>query len=71
MSDSKIRHIICAVRGGPESRETVSHAIDLALESSARLTFFRVMTPSSCNTQPLVHSALSITSWVKWPILPC
>ncbi len=43
MSDSKIRHIICAVRGGPESRETVSHAIDLALESSARLTFFRVM----------------------------
>ena len=37
------RHIICAVRGGPESRETVTQAIDLALESSARLTFFRVL----------------------------
>lgn len=37
------RHIICAVRGGPESRETVSHAINLALESGAQLTFFRVL----------------------------
>jgi len=36
-------HIVCAVRGGPESRETVSRAIDLALESGARLTFFRVL----------------------------
>ena len=37
------RHIICAVRGGPESRETATQAIDLALESGARLTFFRVL----------------------------
>ncbi len=35
--------IICAVRGGPESRDTVTHAIDLALQLRARLTFFRVM----------------------------
>ncbi|MFN2220311.1 MAG: universal stress protein [Anaerolineae bacterium] len=37
------RHIICAVRGGPESRETVTRAIDLALESGAWLTFYRVL----------------------------
>lgn len=37
------RHIVCAVRGGPESRETVTQAINLALESGARLTFFRVL----------------------------
>jgi nucleotide-binding universal stress UspA family protein len=37
------KHIICAVRGGPESRETVTRAIDLALESGAQLTFFRVL----------------------------
>jgi len=37
------RHIVCAVRGGPESRETVTHAVDLALESGAKLTFFRVL----------------------------
>ena len=35
--------IVCAVRGGPESRETVKRAIALALESGARLTFFHVM----------------------------
>jgi nucleotide-binding universal stress UspA family protein len=43
MTEHKPRHIICAVRGGPESRDTVTHAIDLALEAGARLTFFRVM----------------------------
>jgi nucleotide-binding universal stress UspA family protein len=42
MQEGKLGHIICAVRGGPESRETVTRAIDLALESGARLTFFRV-----------------------------
>ena len=37
------QRIICAVRGGPESRETATHAIDLALQLGASLTFFRVM----------------------------
>lgn len=37
------QHIACAVRGGPESRETVTRAIDLALEFGARLTFIHVM----------------------------
>jgi nucleotide-binding universal stress UspA family protein len=39
----KSQHIVCAVRGGPESRETVTRAIELALANEARLTFFRVM----------------------------
>jgi nucleotide-binding universal stress UspA family protein len=39
----KLKHIVCAVRGGPESRDTVTHAIDLALETGARLTFFHVL----------------------------
>jgi nucleotide-binding universal stress UspA family protein len=38
-----VQHVICALRGGPESRETVSSAIDLALETGARLTFFHVV----------------------------
>jgi len=37
-----VQHIVCAVRGGPESRETVSQAINLALSTGARLSFFRV-----------------------------
>lgn len=40
MTESKPRYIICAVRGSPQSRETVSRAINLALETGARLTFF-------------------------------
>lgn len=43
MVESNIQHIICAVRGGPESRDTVTHAVDLALETGAALTFLRVM----------------------------
>lgn len=43
MNQQKINQILCAVRGGPESRETVSHAINLALEKDARLTFFLVL----------------------------
>ncbi len=41
--EEKPRHIVCAVRGRPESRQTVTYAIDLALESGARLTFLHVM----------------------------
>jgi len=36
-------HIVCAVRGGRESRETVTKAIDLALEHGARLTFLHIL----------------------------
>lgn len=43
MIDLKPRQIICAVRGGAESRATVTRAIELALENSSRLTFLHVM----------------------------
>jgi nucleotide-binding universal stress UspA family protein len=39
----KPRHIVCAVRGRPESRVTVTRAIDLAVEHGAKLTFFHVI----------------------------
>ncbi len=42
MTKKEIRHIICAVRGVPKSRDTVTKAIDLALEHQARLTFVHV-----------------------------
>jgi len=37
-----IKHILCALRGRPESRDTVTHAIDLAIENDARLTFIHI-----------------------------
>lgn len=41
--ENQIKQILCAVRGGPESRETVTRAVDLALETGAKLTFFHAM----------------------------
>ncbi len=38
-----VKHVACAVRGGPESRATVMKAIDLSLECGAKLTFVHVM----------------------------
>ena len=43
MTIQKLNQVLCAVRGGPESRETVTYAIDLALETGARLTFFHAL----------------------------
>jgi len=40
MDDQSVEHIICAVRGQPEGARTVNHAINLALEYNAHLTFF-------------------------------
>lgn len=38
------QHIVCAVRGHPTSRSTITHAIDLAVQAGARLTFLHVLT---------------------------
>lgn len=43
MTTQQINQILCAVRGGPESRETVTYAIDLALKTGARLTLFHAV----------------------------
>ncbi|MEJ2707380.1 MAG: universal stress protein [Anaerolineales bacterium] len=58
MDKSGRYHVLCAVRGRPESRETVSRAIDLALEHKARLTFVHVvnadfLSPATPTRSPL------------------
>jgi nucleotide-binding universal stress UspA family protein len=42
MQRNKIRHILCPVRGVPQSRATITKAINLAIEHQARLTFVHV-----------------------------
>jgi hypothetical protein len=42
MNSKLIEHIMCVVLGVPQSRTTVTQAIDLALEYQARLTFVHV-----------------------------
>ncbi len=43
MTIQQVNQILCAVRGGPESRETVTYAIELALKTGAKLTFFHAL----------------------------
>ena len=43
MNETKSQRIICAVRGGPESRDTVTCAIDLAIEKMTGLTFLHIV----------------------------
>jgi nucleotide-binding universal stress UspA family protein len=43
MTQVPLKHIVCAVRGGRESRNTVTKAIDLALVHKAKLTFVHVL----------------------------
>lgn len=39
MDREEVKHILCSVHGQPESRKTVTRAIELALEHNAALTF--------------------------------
>lgn len=43
MTDHPIHHILCAVRGAPESRAAVNRAIEIALKHDASLTFLYVI----------------------------
>jgi nucleotide-binding universal stress UspA family protein len=43
MENTTPKYIVCAVRARPRSIETVTRAIDLALESNARLTFVYIV----------------------------
>jgi nucleotide-binding universal stress UspA family protein len=53
------KRIICAVRGSPHSRATVTRAIDLALETGARLTFFYAV-DVEFQAQAAIGSPLSV-----------
>lgn len=43
MNEHSPKHILCAVRGGLESRNTVVRAIELAIANDAHLTFFHIL----------------------------
>ena len=55
----RVEHIVCAVRGSRQSRATVTHAIDLALEYKARLTFVYVA-DAEFQAQAAIGSPLSV-----------
>ena len=55
----RAEHVVCAVRGSPQSRATVTRAIEIALEHDARLTFFYVV-DAEFQSQAAIGSPLSV-----------
>jgi hypothetical protein len=60
MQFKNFKNILCAVRGIPQSRTTVTRAIDLALEYEANLTFAHVN-----NADFLISAGPTLTSLPK------
>ncbi len=58
-STSPSPYILCLVRGGKESKNTVTKAIDLALEMDARLVFFHVIDAEFLN-QSMMGTRLKV-----------
>lgn len=60
-----IQHIICAVRGGPESQETANSAMDLALKAEAKLTFFHVVDPGCLDCGDIARSSAAYREYLE------
>jgi nucleotide-binding universal stress UspA family protein len=60
-----IQHIICAVRGGPESQETANSAMDLALKAEAKLTFFHVVDPGCLDCGEIARSSAAYREYLE------
>ncbi len=67
-----IRHVACAVRGRLANRNAVQHAINLAVEHDARLTFFLVIssnflvsaTPTMSPTKTIFNRLAEIGEYI-------
>jgi nucleotide-binding universal stress UspA family protein len=60
-----IQHIVCAVRGGSESRQTVTSAVKLALEADAKLTFFHVVDPGCLDCGDIARSSAAYREFLE------
>ena len=60
-----IQHIICAVRGGPESQVTANSAMDLALKAEAKLTFFHIVDPGCLDCGEIARSSAAYREYLE------
>ena len=60
-----IQHIVCAVRGGRESQETANSAVELALRTGARLTFFHVIDPGCLDCGEIARSSAAYREYLE------
>ena len=60
-----IQHIVCAVRGGRESQETASSAMELALKAGAKLTFFHIVDPGCLDCDDIAMSSAAYREFLE------
>jgi nucleotide-binding universal stress UspA family protein len=60
-----IQHVVCAVRGGVRSQETVDGAIELALKADATLTFVHVVDPNCLDCGEISMSSAAYREYVE------
>lgn len=60
-----IQHVVCAVRGGIASQETVNSAIELALKAEAKLTFVHVIDPNCLDCGEISASSAAYREYVE------
>jgi nucleotide-binding universal stress UspA family protein len=65
VTPDKIQNIICAVRGGPESQDTADSAIELAVETHAKLTFFHVVDPGCLDCGDIARSSAAFRQFLE------
>jgi len=65
MTSAMIEHVACAVRDGPESRETASSAIDRALKAEAKLSFFHVVDPDYLDCGDIARTSAAYREYTE------
>lgn len=65
MTPDKIQNIICAVRGGQESQDTADSAIELAMQTHSRLTFFHVVDAGCLDCGDIARSSAAFRQYLE------
>ena len=65
MISGKPQHVVCEVRGRPQSQDTISSATDLAIRSGCRLTFFHAVSPGCLDCGEVTRSSSASSEYLE------
>jgi nucleotide-binding universal stress UspA family protein len=65
MTSGHVTHVVCALRGGAESKETASCAIELARGARARLTLVHIIDPGCIDCGDLARTSAAYRQYVE------
>ena len=65
MTSVHVAHVVCALRGGVESKETASGAIELARKARARLTLVHIVDPGCIDCGDLARTSAAYRQYLE------